>query len=74
MENKEENENLDDIEDRDEDFDDEDNEDEFDLGKLKDENESLSKEVAQLKDKYLRLAAEYKNYQERSKKEKISQH
>lgn len=74
MENKEENENLDDIEDRDEDFDDEDNEDEFDLGKLKDENESLSKEVAQLKDKYLRLAAEYKNYQERSKKEKIRIH
>jgi len=38
---------------------------------IKSENESLKNELEIYKDKYLRLAAEYKNYQERSKKEKL---
>lgn len=41
---------------------------------LKTENEELSRKILELNDKYLRLAAEYKNYQERSKKEKIRIH
>ena len=45
---------------------------EDELEKVKSENESLKKEIKNVNDKYLRLAAEYKNYQERSKKEKLS--
>ena len=41
---------------------------EDELEKVKSENESLKKEIKNMNDKYLRLAAEYKNYQERSKK------
>ncbi|MBO6126786.1 MAG: nucleotide exchange factor GrpE [Clostridia bacterium] len=37
---------------------------------LKTQNDLLKQELADLNNKYLRLAAEYKNYQERSKKEK----
>ena len=39
---------------------------------LKIQNDLLKQELADLNNKYLRLAAEYKNYQERSKKEKLS--
>ena len=39
---------------------------------LKTQNDLLKQELADLNNKYLRLAAEYKNYQERSKKEKLS--
>ena len=42
-----------------------------DLKKLESENDSLKKEVKEMNEKYLRLAAEYKNYQERSKREKL---
>ena len=38
---------------------------------LVEENEKLKKEIKELTDKYLRLAAEFKNYQERNKKEKV---
>ena len=40
--------------------------------KLKTQNDLLKQELSDLNNKYLRLAAEYKNYQERSKKEKSS--
>lgn len=39
---------------------------------LKIQNDLLKQELSDLNNKYLRLAAEYKNYQERSKKEKLS--
>ena len=39
---------------------------------LKTQNDLLKQELSDLNNKYLRLAAEYKNYQERSKKEKSS--
>ena len=42
------------------------------LEKIQSENESLKEELSKFNDKYLRLAAEYKNYQERSRKEKMS--
>lgn len=45
---------------------------EDELENIRSENESLKKEIKNVNDKYLRLAAEYKNYQERSKKEKLS--
>ena len=45
------------------------NNDEFQ--KIKSENEYLKAELEKYEDKYLRLAAEYKNYQDRSKKEKL---
>lgn len=51
---------------------DENQEDSSCLEELKSENENLKKEISKLNDKYLRLAAEYKNYQERSKKEKMN--
>lgn len=37
---------------------------------LKEENEKLSEELAQEKDRYLRLAAEYDNFRRRTQKEK----
>ena len=40
------------------------------LLKCKEENEKLAKELAEEKDKYLRLAAEYDNFRRRSAKEK----
>ncbi len=48
--------------------------DSSEIESLRGENEKLSKKILELNDKYLRLAAEYKNYQERSKKEKIRIH
>ena len=41
------------------------------IQKIKSENEYLKAELEKYEDKYLRLAAEYKNYQDRSKKEKL---
>jgi len=38
---------------------------------LKTQNDLLKQELSDLNNKYLRLAAEYKNYQERSKKRKV---
>ena len=41
-----------------------------DLAKAKEEKEALEKELAEEKDRYLRLAAEYDNFRRRSQKEK----
>ena len=38
--------------------------------KTKSQTDSLKKEVSELKDKYLRLAAEFENYKRRTSKEK----
>lgn len=50
--------------------------DDFDekFNELKSENSRLSEELKVMNDKYMRLAAEFKNYQERNKKEKLQIH
>lgn len=64
----------DDNEEINENLEDETSTDNSEIDALKTENEELSEKILALNDKYLRLAAEYKNYQERSKKEKIRIH
>ena len=54
----------------------EDNENDVDekFSELESENKKLKDELGIIKDKFIRLAAEFKNYQERSKKEKLQIH
>lgn len=70
-----ENENLDEKDTKcdETDVENEDKEDKEDsIENLKTENDLLKQELSDLNDRYLRLAAEYRNYQERSKKEKFN--